>query len=427
MEFTMMNLINVITYFIKDILMCFTYVIFAVHIFGGKYKKKPFIVAGVITALLAASVFNEFYLRTLGEDGIMYMELLSSLIYIATVFLLTTGIKKIRLLFLTILFGGTIDLAYSYISPLLPDVVHVKNVTYILIYTLIIVGLLHFTKTTQYNVLPEVVATVPKWITVLLILFTFVSFCGTDTNYEITVKVLEPFSVIAILICAVYFIYKIFYLTYQQNEILKQMHDQKVYSEKMLTGDENLRRFRHDYRNHMIVINALLESGRTDRAREYLNNMNSNISSTLTKISTGNFISDALINNKAVMAAEYGVSIKFTGQVISSGIADEDLCTVLANILDNSIEATKKLTGNKTVRIDAALRNGFFLMNISNPVENEVKIRKDGTIKTSKKNQSEHGFGIKNVQKAVKKYGGTVSVTCENKVFSVDIMMKPVS
>ena len=74
MEFTMMNLINVITYFIKDILMCFTYVIFAVHIFGGKYKKKPFIVAGVITALLAASVFNEFYLRTLGEDGIMYME-----------------------------------------------------------------------------------------------------------------------------------------------------------------------------------------------------------------------------------------------------------------------------------------------------------------------------------------------------------------
>jgi sensor histidine kinase regulating citrate/malate metabolism len=177
----------------------------------------------------------------------------------------------------------------------------------------------------------------------------------------------------------------------------------------------------------MIVINALLESGRTDRAREYLNNMNSGISSTLTKISTGNFISDALINNKAVMAAEHGVSIKFSGQVIPFGIADEDLCTVLANILDNAIEATKKLTTNKNVRIDAALRNGFFLMNISNPVENEVKIRKDGTIKTSKKNQSEHGFGIKNVQKAVKKYGGTVSVTCENKVFSVDIMMKPVS
>lgn len=407
--------------------MCFTYVVFSVHIFGGKYKNKPVIVAGIIISLLSAAVCGELYLRPLGEDGTLYLETISSLIYIATVFMLSADIKKIKLLFLTILFGGTIDLAYSYISPVLPDAVHVKNVTYIIIYALIIAGLLYFVRTTPLNVLPEVVATVPKWITVLLILFTFVPFCKSDENYELTVKVLEPFSVIAILICAVYFIYKIFYLTYQQNEILRQMHDQKEYSEKMLTGDENLRRFRHDYRNHMIVINALLESGRTDRAREYLNNMNSDINSTLTKISTGNFISDALINNKAVMAAEHGVSIKFTGQVIPTGIADEDLCTVLANILDNAIEATKKLSSNKTIRIDAALRSGFFLMNISNPVENEVKIRKDGTIKTSKKNQSEHGFGIKNVQKAVKKYGGNVSVTCENKVFSVDIMMKPIA
>ena len=405
--------------------MCFAYVIFSVHIFGGKYKNKPFIVGGIILSLLTASVCGELFLRPIGSDGTLILEIISSLIYIATVCFLTTNIKKRRLIFLTILFGCIIDLAYSYIAAILPDAVYVKNITYIIIYTLIIVGLIHFTRSSKFNVLPEVIATVPKWITTLLILFVIVQFCKSDDIYEITVKVLEPFSSISILTVASYFIYKIFHLTYQQNEILKQMHDQKEYSEKMLTGDENLRRFRHDYRNHMIVINSLLESGRTDRAREYLNNMNSDISSTLTKISTGNFISDAIINNKAVAAAEHDVSIKFTGQVIPEGIADEDLCTVLANILDNAIEATKKLSSNKTVRIDAALRNGLFIMNVSNPVENEVKIRKDGTIKTSKKNQNEHGFGIKNVQKAVKKYGGTVSVTCENKVFSVDIMMKP--
>ena len=144
------------------------------------------------------------------------------------------------------------------------------------------------------------------------------------------------------------------------------------------------------------------------------------------KISTGNFISDAIINNKAVAAAEHDVSIKFTGQIIPEGIADEDLCTVLANILDNAIEATKNLSSNKNIHIDAALRNEFFIMNVSNPVEIDIKIRKDGTIKTSKKNQSEHGFGIKNVQKAIKKYGGTVSLSCENKIFYVNITMKPI-
>ena len=204
------------------------------------------------------------------------------------------------------------------------------------------------------------------------------------------------------------------------------MYTPKEYSEKMLTNDDELRRFRHDYRNHMIVINSLFENGQTDRAREYINNMNNSVSSSLTKISTGNFISDAIINNKAVVAAEHDVTIKFTGQVIPSGIADADLCTILSNTLDNAIEATQKLSGNKTINIDTALRNGFFIMNISNPVETDVKIRRDGTVKSSKKNPGNHGYGMRNIQRAVHKYNGTVSTTCENKIFSVNIMLKPI-
>lgn len=424
MNLTIMSLVNIVTYAIRDILTCFLYGLFTVHIFGGKYKKKPLIVAGIILSLIATAVCGELFLLPLGSDGIEYLEYISVLISMVSVFILTTGVKKITLFLLTFLFGGIVDLIYSFIYRFIPDSFYVTNIAYIAIYSLMIVGILSFVKKSHINILPEVIRTVPRTIIVLLILIVLAFFCR-ELGFDDLNVYLDPFLAISILGCASYFIYKIFHLTYQQNEILKQMHDQKEYSEKMLTGDENLRRFRHDYRNHMIVINSLLESGRTDRAREYLNNMNSDISSTLTKISTGNFISDALINNKAVMAAEHDVSIKFTGQVIPTGIADEDLCTIFANILDNAIEATQKLSSNKTIRIDAALRNGFFIMNISNPVENEVKIRKDGTVKTTKKNQHEHGIGMKNVQKVVRKYNGSVNVTCENKVFSVDIMMKP--
>ena len=177
--------------------MCFAYVIFSVHIFGGKYKNKPFIVSGIILSLFVASTFGELYLRSIGSDGTLILEIISSLIYIATVYFLTTNIKKIRLVFLTILFGCIIDLAYSYIATILPDAVFVKNITYIIIYTLIIIGLIHFTRSSKFNVLPEVIATVPKWITTLLILFVLVQFCKSDEIYEITVKVLEPFSSIS--------------------------------------------------------------------------------------------------------------------------------------------------------------------------------------------------------------------------------------
>lgn len=423
---TAFNLINILTYAIQNISMGITYIVFSIYIFGGKLKKNIFISATLIFATLITATCGEFYLKPLGCDGIGYLDTLSSIIHIITVCTLITDIKKSKLLLLTILFSGTIDLLYSYISPTLPNTTYIESLAYIIIHTTLILAILRLSKTGSTNILPEVVSTVPRWIIIFFTLFAFVEFFKETETPSALVEILEPFSVISVIVCAIYFIFKIFHLTYQQNEILKQMHDQKEYSEKMLTGDENLRRFRHDYRNHMIVINSLLESGRTDRAREYLNNMNSDINSTLTKISTGNFISDAIINNKAVAAAEHDISIKFTGQVIPQGIADEDLCTVLANILDNAIEATQKLSSNRIIRIDAAIRNGLFIMNVSNHVETEVKIKKDGTIKTSKKNQSEHGFGIKNVQKAVKKYSGTVSVTCENKVFSVDIMMKPI-
>ncbi len=425
MEFTTLSLINILSYAVKDILMCSAYILFSVYIFGGKFKRKYITISLLTISVLATAICGEIYLRPLGYDGIGLLETISSIIYIITVFLLTTGIKKSRLFFLTILFGSVLDLFYSYISPLLADGFLIKNITYIIIYTAIIVAMYCFIKSSAIKVLPEVIATVPKWITAFLILFIFVYFYQQSGPDETAAKFLEPFSVFSIIVCASYFIYKIFHLTYQQNEILKQMHEQKEFSEKMLTGDENLRKFRHDYRNHMIVINALMESGRTDRAREYLNAMNSDIDSTINKISTGNFITDAIINNKAIVAAKENAKIKFSGQIPENGIADDDLCTIIANIVDNAIEAVTKLESDKTVRIEAAMRNGIFLLNVSNSVIADIKIRKDGTIKTTKKNHHEHGIGMKNVQKVVKKYGGTIDVSCENKLFNVAIMMKP--
>ena len=423
---TLINVLNIIGIFLRDVMMIINYLVFGKYLLKGEIKKAPLLITILTFILAIIAISGELYIVPWDNGDYGIVTIFSMIMYIVSIFTLTKGVPKLQFIILAFCYSSIIDLTYTYFGKLLPSDRYVECIVYIVIYIIITAFILQSVKKAPTNIFPEVISTIPKWMFGALVVFCFAKYYNEVGDWVEFEQILTPISTLGILCCIIYFMYRIFALTYNQNEIIKQMHDQKEYSEKMLTGDENLRRFRHDYRNHMIVINSLLETGRTDRAREYLNNMNSDISSTLTKISTGNFISDAIINNKAVAAAEHDISIKFTGQVIPEGIADEDLCTVLANILDNAIEATKKLSINKTIRIDAALRNGFFIMNVSNPVEHEVKIRKDGTIKTSKKNQSEHGFGIKNVQKAVKKYGGTVSVTYENKVFSVDVMMKPI-
>ena len=367
-----------------------------------------------------------------GEDLVAaWISLLPNILLTTIPIILFLGnINKIKFILFSECFLGII------ILPILNFISHVFNqpldrqnlyrtLSAIFIFNLINVVIVLFSKSKYFNIISEAFTSLSKWI-LFLIIYTI----GAVLNAKLTTipenkKLYTFISIVLIVVCIAYFVYRFFKLLIKQNEILAHMHTQKEYSEKLITNDDELRRFRHDYRNHMIVINSLFENGQTDRAREYINNMNNSVSSSLTKISTGNFISDALINNKAVAAADHDISIKFTGQVIPSGIADEDLCTILSNTLDNAIEATQKLSGNKTINIDAALRNGFFIMNISNPVENDVKIRRDGTVKTSKKNSANHGYGMRNVQRAVHKYNGTVLSTCENKIFSVDIMLKP--
>ena len=177
----------------------------------------------------------------------------------------------------------------------------------------------------------------------------------------------------------------------------------------------------------MIVINALLESGSTDRAREYINAMNADINGTLNKISTGNFVADAIINNKAVIAAQSGNKIQFDGQFPAEGLADEDICTILANALDNAIEAVAKIEDESTITVEAVIRNKNFILNISNPVIENIKIGKNNSIKTTKKNRNEHGIGTKNIIKVVNKYNGAMVIECDNKIFSINIRLQLLS
>ena len=272
------------------------------------------------------------------------------------------------------------------------------------------------------NFLPKVFEGIPKWVYVVLLLFELTCYYKEFGISSEWYNLLYIISSAGVIVCVLYLVFKIFYMSYQQNNILQQMAIQKDFGEKAVIGDEKLRRFRHDYKNHMIVVNAFLESGQVNEAREYLESVNDSINGVINKIKTGNFVSDAILNNKAVSAAKNSVRIEFTGFVPSAGIKNEDLCTILANLVDNAVEACEKLTSDdiKTVEIEANIVNGFFLLSVSNPVEDGEKIN----LKTTKKNRKNHGIGLKNIERTVKKYEGAVVVSCEANIFTADVRMK---
>lgn len=99
------------------------------------------------------------------------------------------------------------------------------------------------------------------------------------------------------------------------------------------------------------------------------------------------------------------------------------MCTILANALDNALEAIDKMNSDNTISVESFVKNNSFFLNISNPVKENVRISKNNTIRTTKKNSSEHGIGSKNIQRVVKKYNGALTLSCENLVFDFGIRL----
>lgn len=423
----MIKALDFIFYSIKDFLVVVTSVYSSIFLLGGKFRKNISALVILPAVILFNSAFASFLFTGTNEDRLMILDIISSTVFFLSVGLLVKDIKLNKKIWFSLLCICTMEMFYSLFSPYLPDYLFVEAIVYILLYAAMFAILFFSKKNLSINPLPKVFDTIPKWIFIAILFFEMTGYYKSFGESYTWYNILYIISTICVVICVLFFIFKIFSLTYQQNEILRQFNEQKNYSEKMLRGDENLRRFRHDYRNHMIVINALLESGSTDRAREYINAMNADINGTLNKISTGNFVADAIINNKAVIAAQSGNKIQFDGQFPAEGLADEDICTILANALDNAIEAVAKIEDESTITVEAVIRNKNFILNISNPVIENIKIGKNNSIKTTKKNRNEHGIGTKNIIKVVNKYNGAMVIECDNKIFSINIRLQLLS
>ena len=416
------NILNIIGIFCRDLTMIVNYLFLGKYLLKGDIKKNNILTAFSLAFLAAISIVGEVYIVPWDGGSHDFTSVITSIMLIAAMCIYIRNIKKSQFVFLMFVYTIIVDMIYAYLENLLPKEHYVECFIYVLIYAAIILFVHLSIKNAPTNIFPEVIATVPRWLLWTLSLFCFTKFLSQEERLPTLAEILTPIVSVGIICCIIYFMYRIFSLTYKQTEILKEMHNQKEYSEKMLKGDENLRKFRHDYRNHMIVITALLENGNTDRARDYINAMNSGINESINKISTGNFIADAILNNKAVVAAQSGNKISFSGQIPAEGISDEDVCTILANALDNAIEATADMP-DSIINVEAAVRNGNFILDITNPVKENVKIGKNNTLKTTKKNASEHGIGTRNIQKVVKKYNGAFNLTCENRMFGFGVRL----
>ena len=179
----------------------------------------------------------------------------------------------------------------------------------------------------------------------------------------------------------------------------------------------------HDYKNHIIVLTQWAKEEKLDDIKKYLQNENQLLEQKMFYIKTGNSVIDTIVNTKQNIAEKYKivfmVNINLPPSII---IGDMDISSILGNLIDNAIEASKE-EKEPYVEINIKQEKSFLIFNIKNKCTKEYNIDE---IKTSKSDSKFHGIGLKSVRKTVNKYDGRMTADIINQEFIVSILIQNV-
>ena len=118
-------------------------------------------------------------------------------------------------------------------------------------------------------------------------------------------------------------------------------------------------------------------------------------------------IVNSILNTKYQEAISKHIVFVFKVNDLSRiGIDDEDLVVVLANLLNNAIEACEKCEEKKIIKFKFMVEDELIILSVKNTY-NQPLVYDNDEIRTSKTVEPEaHGVGIKNIIRIVEKYEG---------------------
>lgn len=231
----------------------------------------------------------------------------------------------------------------------------------------------------------------------------------------------------------------IFYFTIrmqEKEEILQRLQTSEARTRNQMDMYHNMqsqyeqqRRFLHDYKNQLNCIQGLLDCGQTKEASEYITRMTGSLRTQFGDINTNHTVVNIILNQKYQTARDKGIAMTFIINDLSElTMPEEDLVSLLTNLLDNAIEACEKLDGrdrsvHKVIQFKMVMEEGQFILSVRNPVSEPVRI-KNNMVATTKKDSAYHGIGLSNVDSVVKKYHGTSILKCEDGWFSFSMLLQ---
>lgn len=194
------------------------------------------------------------------------------------------------------------------------------------------------------------------------------------------------------------------------------------YAREVETIYRQMSGIRHDYRNHLQVMNAYLLQKEYEVLEKYLEELTYEMNQVDAIIRTGNTLIDALVNTKLTRAKQANVQIDATAIAPKEiGIPATDLATILGNLLNNALEATYLMRDSSHpsfIRVYIApMKNNLYIS-----VQNSM-LYQPNKFFLSIKSPNRIGYGLRRIDQAVAKHEGIVNRQWEEGVFATEVTL----
>lgn len=204
-------------------------------------------------------------------------------------------------------------------------------------------------------------------------------------------------------------------LYHQQSEL------QHKYYDNLESKYKESRKLIHDIRNHLQSIERLYKNKEQDLAKKYTTDIHLMLNELNQRYYTSNRILNIILNDKYQIIKSANISFDWKiGDINLDFMREIDITTIFANLLDNSIEAAKKVEDNPYIKFHINKFNDFIVINIINSMKDKP-IMKNKKIKSTKVNHE--GLGLENIRKTLEKYEGTLVVDFDDNEFKINIVI----
>lgn len=207
-----------------------------------------------------------------------------------------------------------------------------------------------------------------------------------------------------------------FQFMHENAQLQHQMNYQDANYEKTVHSFKSIKRIIHDTHQQFLYIEECIARNDSAAALEHIRVTLNKVEDAYQRVNTGHLVIDALVTNTLNIAQANGIRVDTRLRLHSQAVHIDryDLCVVLGNMLDNAIEASKKVkvAEDRYMLIQIHSSESALFIRILNRIAQETAL-----LHSQKPDPEYHGIGLTNISRICDKYGGNMTIESGHKEF----------